>query len=84
MDNASYHSKMLESVSTMSSRKQQMHDWLRAKGIEYRESALKRELFQFVRASNPKPKFVFDEMAKAAGHVVYGCHPMYHYELNPR
>ena len=44
MDNASYHSRMLESVPTMSSRKQQMHDWLTAKGFEYPESALKREL----------------------------------------
>ena len=45
MDNAPYHSRMLESAPTMSSRKQQMHDWLTAKGIEYPESALKRELF---------------------------------------
>ena len=30
------------------------------------ESALKRELFQLVRASNPKPKLVVDVMAKAA------------------
>ena len=35
MDTAPYHSRMLESVPTMSSRKQQMHDWLTAKGIEY-------------------------------------------------
>ena len=40
LDNALYHSRMLESVPTMSSRKQQMHDWLTAKGIEYTESAL--------------------------------------------
>ena len=31
MDNAPYHSRMLESVPTMSSRKQQMHDWLTVK-----------------------------------------------------
>ena len=49
MDSALYHSSMLESVPTMSSRKQQLHDWLMAKGTEYPESALKRELFQLVR-----------------------------------
>ena len=87
MDNAPYHSRMLESVPTMSSRKQQMHDWLTAKGIEYPESeysvsALKRELFQLIHASNPKPKFVVDEMAKAVGHEVVWL-PPYHCKLNP-
>ena len=81
MDNAPYHSRMLESVPTMSSRKQQMHDWLTAKGIEYPESALKRELFQLVRASNPKPKFAVDEMAKAARDEVVRL-PPYYCELN--
>ena len=66
----------------MSSRKQQVHDWLMVKGIEYPESALKRELFQLICASNPKPKFVVDEMAKAAGHEVVWL-PPYHCELNP-
>ena len=67
----------------MSSRKQQMHDWLTAKGIEYPESALKRELSQLILASNPKPpKFVVDEMAKAAGHEVVRL-PPYHCKLNP-
>ena len=82
MDNAPYHSRMLESVPTMSSRKQQMHDWLTAKGIEYPEAALKRELFQLIRVSNPKPKFVADEMAKVVGHEVVRL-PPYHCELNP-
>ena len=59
-----------------------MHDCLTTKGIEYPESALKRELFQLVRESNPKPKFVVDEMAKAAGHEVVWL-PPYHCELNP-
>ena len=52
------------------------------KKIEYPESALKRKLFQLVRASNPKPKFVVDEMAKAVGHEVVRL-PPYHCELNP-
>ena len=53
-----------------------------AKGIEYQESALKRELFQLICASNPKPKFVVDEMVKAVGHEVVWL-PPYHCELNP-
>ena len=59
-----------------------MHDWLTAKGIEYPESALKRELFQLIHASNPKPKFVVDEMAKAVRLEVVRLLP-YHCELNP-
>ena len=35
-----------------------------------------------VRASNPKLKFVVDEMEKAVGHEVLRL-PPYHYELNP-
>ena len=81
MDNAPYHCRMLEAVPTMSSRKQQVHDWLTAKGIDYPESALKRELFQLICASNPKPKFVVDEMAKAVRHEVVRLLP-YHCELN--
>ena len=82
IDNAPYHSRRLEPVPTMNSRKQLMQDWLTAKGIEYPECALKRELFQLIRASNAKPKFVIDEMAKAAGHEVVRL-PPYHCELNP-
>ena len=35
-----------------------------------------------IRASNPKPKFVVDEMATAVGHEVVRL-PPYHCELNP-
>ena len=45
-----------------------MQDWLTARGIEYPEHALKRELYT--------------EMAKAAGHEVVRL-PPYHCELNP-
>ena len=59
-----------------------MQEWLISKGVEYPECALKRELYQLIRASNPKPKYVVDEMAKAAGHEVVRL-PPYHCELNP-
>ena len=69
-------------MPTMSSRNQQMHDWLTIKGIKYPQSALNKELFQLVCASNSKPKFVVDELAKAARHEVVRL-PHYHCELNP-
>ena len=65
MDNAPYHSRRLEPVPTMSSRKQIMQDRLMARGIEFPENILKRELYTLI---NFTPKYAVDEMAKAAGH----------------
>ena len=52
MDNAPYHSRRLEPIPTMSSRKQIMKDWLTAHGIEFPENALKRELYTLIKMSN--------------------------------
>ena len=68
MDNAPYHSRRLEPVPTMSSRKPIMQDWLTTRRIEFPENALKRELFTLIKMSNYTPKYAVDEMAKAAGH----------------
>ena len=83
MDNATYHSRRLEPVPTMtimSSRKQIM---LMARGIEFPENALKRELYTLNKISNFTPKYAVDEMAKAAGCEVVHL-PQYHFELNPK
>ena len=59
-----------------------MQDWLTAHNIQFPESALKRELLSLIRLSNPQPKYVIDELAKASGHEVVRL-PPYHCELNP-
>ena len=82
MDNASYHSRRIESVPTMSSRKAVMQDWLVAHGIVYPEKALTRELYQLIKLSNIDHKYTVDEMAKATGHEVVRL-PPYHCKLNP-
>ena len=82
IDNAPYHSRRLEPVPTMSSRKQVMQDWLTAHGIEYPENALKRELHMIIKSNQFAPKYAVDEMAKASGHEVVRL-PPYHCELNP-
>ena len=71
IDNAPYHSRRLEPVPTMNSRKQVMQDWLTAHEIEYPEHALKRELYAVIKASN----VAVDEMVKAAGHEVVRLPP---------
>ena len=68
MDNAPYHSRRLEPVPTMSSRKQVMQDWLTSHRICFRECALKRQLYNLIRSSNFKPKYAVDEMARATRH----------------
>ena len=82
IDNASYHSHRLEKVPTTNSRKSEMQDWLIKHGIQFPECALKAELLSLIRLSNPKPKYVIDEIAKTFGHEVV-CLPPYHCELNP-
>ena len=69
-------------MPTSNSRKGDMQDWLMSPGIEYPEGALKRELLSLIKLNNRKPKYVIDEMAKAAGHEVVRI-PPYHCELNP-
>ena len=82
IDNASYHSRRLEKVPTTNSRKSEMQDWLIKHGIQFPERALKAELLSLIRLSNPKPKYVVDEIAKTFGHEVVRL-PPYHCELNP-
>ena len=59
-----------------------MQDWLTARGVEYPEHALKRELYAVIKASNVSPKYAVDEMAKATRHELVRL-PPYHCELNP-
>ena len=82
MDNASYHSRHIERVPTMNSRKGEMQDLLIAHGIDYPEKALKCELYKLIKLSNPDHKYAVDEVAKLSGHEVVRL-PPYHYELNP-
>ena len=82
MDNDPYHSRRLEPIPTMSSRKQIMQDWQTARGIEFPENALKRGLYTLIKISNFTQKYAVVEMAKAAGHEVVHLRP-YHCKLNP-
>ena len=82
IDYSPYHSRRLEPVPTMSSRKQVMQNWLTAGGIEYPENALKRELHMIIKSNRFASKYAVDEMAKASGHEVVRL-PPYHCELNP-
>ena len=72
MDNAPYHSRRLEPVPTMSSRKQILQEWLTARAIEFPENAL----YTLINMSNFTPKYAVDEMAKVVGHEVVRLPPV--------
>ncbi|XP_072403017.1 uncharacterized protein [Diabrotica undecimpunctata] len=49
MDNASYHSQLVEHLPTMATRKANMQCWLRQKGIPFSEDMVKAELINVIR-----------------------------------
>ena len=57
-----------------------MQDWLTSHAW-HPERALQRELLSLIKLSNPKPNYVIDETAKAAGHEIVRI-PTYQCELN--
>ena len=83
MDNASYHSRLVEKLPTMSWKKADIISWLQQKGFDCDCSMVNKVLLSIVRQhkSNFK-KYVTDEMAKDRGFTVLRL-PPYHCELNP-
>ncbi|XP_072389400.1 uncharacterized protein [Diabrotica undecimpunctata] len=49
LDNASYHSRLVERMPTMSDRKAVLQNWLREKSIPYGEDMVKMELMTIIR-----------------------------------
>ncbi|CAH2010038.1 unnamed protein product [Acanthoscelides obtectus] len=83
MDNASYHSRRAERVPTMGSRKSDMQQSLREKGIPFDDSCVKAELYETIKQHKPANiSYVTDEMARQCGVTVLRL-PPYHCELNP-
>jgi transposase len=83
MDNAPYHSVILDKAPTSANRKADMQQWLTAHSIPWDPSLLKPELYELVKQAKPKfVKYKIDTMAEEAGHRVVRL-PPYHCELNP-
>nr|CAH7744240.1 unnamed protein product [Callosobruchus chinensis] len=83
MDNASYHSRQAERLPTSGSRKSEMQDWLREKGIPFDDTCVKAELYAIIKQYKPANiTYVIDEMARRCGISVLRL-PPYHCELNP-
>ncbi|XP_031357316.1 uncharacterized protein LOC116181178 [Photinus pyralis] len=82
MDNASYHSGLLEKIPTKSWTKQRMIEWLGKKNIGYPEKAMKDQIWSIVSANCPKEKkYYLDEYVKPLGHKILRL-PPYHCQFN--
>ncbi|XP_072400981.1 uncharacterized protein [Diabrotica undecimpunctata] len=83
LDNASYHSRLVQRIPTMSDRKAVLQNWLREKSIPYGEDMVKMELKTIIRQHRGTYRqHVIDTMARLHGITVLRL-PSYHFELNP-
>lgn len=82
LDNASYHNVQAERVPTMSSRKMDMINWLKARNIPHTEKMYKSELRALILQNKPPIRYVIDEIIERAGHTTLRL-PPYHPDLNP-
>lgn len=81
MDNAKYHSKMVDKAPVTSSKKEFIIEWLKKHNIPFQNDMLKSELLQLVRINKPEPRYEIDEIANKHGHRVIRL-PPYHCHFN--
>ena len=81
MDNAKYHSRIHNKIPTMANLKQELVDFLKAKGVAVPEPPekvpTKMVLIEWIKCLNIKNEYIVDRMAVAAGHQVLRL-PPYH------
>ncbi|HYT45209.1 MAG TPA: transposase [Methylomirabilota bacterium] len=83
MDNAPYHSRVLDKAPTSSSTKAVIKEWLEKHNVAYDPDCRKVELLDLVKQKKPRiPKYAVDQMAREAGHRVLRL-PPYHCQYNP-
>lgn len=81
MDNASYHSRVLNKQPTNSWKKQEIVDWLNNKSINYPVNAYKNELLTIAQNNIEPKRFACDEMILESGHQILRL-PPYHCQFN--
>lgn len=82
MDNASYHSTLVEKMPTQAWKKSDIKEWLINKGEQPSEELLKKQLLLLTKKHNTGKKYLIDTIAKQAGHRVVRL-PPYHCQYNP-
>lgn len=82
MDNARYHSRLLEKYPTTQSTKMEIIQWLQSKNIDVPVNAFKSELLEIVAQYRPtERRYAVDELILKMGHSVLRL-PPYHCQFN--
>lgn len=83
MDNASYHSTLIENFPKCNAQKAEVQDWLTKKNFNFSPLETLDELKIKVKALIPfEKKYELDELAREMGHEVIRL-PPYHFQYNP-
>lgn len=83
MDNAPYHSVLVENVPKSNTKKSDVQKWLSEKGIDFSPTETLAELREKVKMAKPREKrYQLDELAYQMGHEVIRL-PPYHCQYNP-
>lgn len=82
MDNAPYHSVVLNKAPTSATKVADIKEWLNENEIPFDEALKKPQLLMLVKRHKPEPKFEIDELLGEHGHTVVRL-PPYHCDLNP-
>lgn len=83
MDNASYHSRLVERLPTTQWRKDEIAMWLTSKNLIFDDTMTKAELLALANINKQNyKKYVIEEIAKKRGIEILRL-PPYHCELNP-
>lgn len=81
MDNASYHTTLIEKLPSLSWKKDALKDFLRSKNISFDENSLKQELFFIAKSVRVEKHYVADQIIQSHGHMVLRL-PPYHCHFN--
>lgn len=83
MDNASYHSRILDKLPSTNSRKTEIQEWLQKHNISYDPTEIKSELLARISPYKTiEKKYELDQIALEMGHEVIRL-PPYHCQYNP-
>lgn len=78
MDNASYHSRILNKIPNTSTKKDDILNFMRDKGITIpKKIPVKSELLKIIKTYNFKNEYIIDELCKTHGHILLRLPPYY-------
>lgn len=78
MDNASYHSRILNKIPNNNTKKEDILKFMRSKNMEIPEKVpVKKELLKSIKEHNFKNEYVIDDICKTHGHILARLPPYY-------